>query len=238
MEFVDKDVWEYPLDLKNVDLEACLWFLLVYWWFHINPLFIRCIWVCFSEVIWTMKIKPILGVSVCLLLTCASLPLNAEKRKCSKSPGKMLEAFFFLNYSKLSIVIPIVQIIFFPFCRKISFCQSGIFLRKYIWCDVSEQTNKQNLAPQKEVTLARTTFPPARNIKHWVISGKLWERNAQQRTLWTSLSFFGWTSVRRKRNCRYWRFQPLFVSHSLSLSLSLCLHMPRKKFPHESNVRI
>uniref|UniRef100_M0QRU4 Kunitz-Dr11 n=1 Tax=Desmodus rotundus TaxID=9430 RepID=M0QRU4_DESRO len=33
-----------------------------------------------------MKIKPIFGVSVCLLLTCASLPLNAEKRKCSKTP--------------------------------------------------------------------------------------------------------------------------------------------------------
>ncbi|XP_053774825.1 tissue factor pathway inhibitor isoform X10 [Desmodus rotundus] len=33
-----------------------------------------------------MKIKPIWGVSVCLLLTCASLPLNAEKRKCSKTP--------------------------------------------------------------------------------------------------------------------------------------------------------
>ncbi|XP_053774826.1 uncharacterized protein [Desmodus rotundus] len=33
-----------------------------------------------------MKIKPIFWVSLCLLLTCASLPLNAEKRKCSKSP--------------------------------------------------------------------------------------------------------------------------------------------------------
>lgn len=103
MEFVDKDVWEYPLEVKNVHLEAYIWFLLVYWWFHINLLFIRYIWVCISELIWTMKTKPILGVSVCLLLTCASLPLNAEEDEDLNSeedehsniPGKILEAFFF-----------------------------------------------------------------------------------------------------------------------------------------------
>uniref|UniRef100_M0QSB1 Tissue factor pathway inhibitor n=1 Tax=Desmodus rotundus TaxID=9430 RepID=M0QSB1_DESRO len=38
-----------------------------------------------------MKIKPILWVSVCLLLTCASLPLNAEKRKCSKSTSEQYQ---------------------------------------------------------------------------------------------------------------------------------------------------
>uniref|UniRef100_M0QRX5 Kunitz-Dr4 n=1 Tax=Desmodus rotundus TaxID=9430 RepID=M0QRX5_DESRO len=34
-----------------------------------------------------MKIKPIFGVSVCLLLTCASLPLNAEEDEYSNIPG-------------------------------------------------------------------------------------------------------------------------------------------------------
>ncbi|XP_053774829.1 tissue factor pathway inhibitor isoform X2 [Desmodus rotundus] len=33
-----------------------------------------------------MKIKPIFGVSVCLLLTCASLPLNAEEDEYSNIP--------------------------------------------------------------------------------------------------------------------------------------------------------
>nr|XP_053774833.1 tissue factor pathway inhibitor-like [Desmodus rotundus] len=32
-----------------------------------------------------MKIKPIFGVSVCLLLTYASLPLNAENHECSNT---------------------------------------------------------------------------------------------------------------------------------------------------------
>ena len=53
-----------------------------------------------------MKRKLIFWVSGCLLLTCASLPLNAEgdeadlnpeEDEYSNIPGKMLEAFFFLN---------------------------------------------------------------------------------------------------------------------------------------------
>lgn len=72
----------------------------------INSLFIRYIWVCFSELIWTMKMKRIFWVSVCLLFTCASLPLNAEEDEedlnpeedeHSNIPGKMLDQFLFLN---------------------------------------------------------------------------------------------------------------------------------------------
>ena len=53
-----------------------------------------------------MKIKLIFWIFVCLLFTCASLPLNdeedeedlnPEEDEYSNIPGKMLEAFFFLN---------------------------------------------------------------------------------------------------------------------------------------------
>ena len=97
-----------------------------------------------------MNRKLIFWVSGCLLLTCASLPLNAQKCECSKTAGKMLEAFFFLNQSKLSIVIPIFHIVFSHFVGKLVFVKVTFFLGNIydVMCQ-NKQTNKTLLHKKK-----------------------------------------------------------------------------------------
>lgn len=55
---------------------------------------------CILEMVYTMKKEQILGASLCLLLSCASIPLNAvpeEDEEHINITGKMLEAFIFLS---------------------------------------------------------------------------------------------------------------------------------------------
>lgn len=58
--------------------------------------------------IYTMKKEQIFWVSVYLLLDCASAPLSAvlETEDYTDITGKILEAFIFFGYLKLSILIP------------------------------------------------------------------------------------------------------------------------------------
>lgn len=55
---------------------------------------------CISEMIYTMKKEQICWASICLLLGCASAPLNAapqESEEHTNITGKVAEAFIFLS---------------------------------------------------------------------------------------------------------------------------------------------
>lgn len=99
-----------------------------------------------------MKKEQILGVSVCLLLSCASAPLNAvpeEGEEYTNITGKMLEAFILL----------IQKLIYFSSSwKKRSFTEMIFF---------------QNLSTKKSHVREEDLSFLRLYIKTWSISGKL-----------------------------------------------------------------
>ena len=147
----------------------------------------------------------------------------------------MLEAFFFLNQSKLSIVIPIFHIVFSHCVGKLVFVKGTFFLGNIydVMCQ-DKQTNKTLLHKKKSRQQGRLfPQPVTKTLSYlWKIVGAKCSTNNS-----VNFAVILWLDKCEKEKESQISEVSAIVYPSLSLSLSLCLYMPSKKFPDESSVR-